>query len=137
MKPKYQKIVSRLYTDVIPSDTCYYCDAPASTVDHIPALRVADALGFTYLQSIGAPFIKVMCCSDCNSSLSSSMLLTELQRREYLAERLSKKLAKLQATWTTDELAELGHALQTMVLQRQFEADMLMRRLACIRKRKN
>lgn len=87
---------------------CFYCGAPADTVDHQPPLsRVCDyeALGLA-----NERYVKVLACRECNTLLMDSLQDTLIDRHDELKIRLRKKYDRYMRlpNWTEDQLDEMG-----------------------------
>lgn len=65
------------------------------------------------------PFLVVPCCRECNVGLGAKTLWTVRERKEYIKRWLEKRYASYLRIpgWEEDELNEMGHSLQTAVLQ--------------------
>lgn len=87
------------------SDPCVYCGAPASTFDHVPPLHYAARNPDCEMQ-----FKKHPACSECNSALGGSILLTMKERRDYIRQYLRRKYSSYlkMPRWDEDELNEMS-----------------------------
>ena len=66
---------------------CLYCEAPATQIDHNPAVRVVEGdseafLGERYLDAI---------CRDCNQTISDLIAVCETKRAAYVAQMLDRR----------------------------------------------
>lgn len=108
-----QRLANTYKNDIsIQNYICFYCGAPADTIDHCPPLSIVD----TYLHY---DRVLLRCCSLCNSLLSHRVLLTPLARCEYLKERYSKRWRKdiEMPYWADDEIEELEGELKREVIK--------------------
>jgi hypothetical protein len=112
---------------------CAYCNECASEKDHIPPLVWVNNLGQEFFRNLGYSFLKVPCCSDCNSRLSKRDLFTHKERQVWLELRLIEVLVENSVEWTDEEIEELGPNLRSYVEARQRKRQALTRRIAFIR----
>jgi len=90
---------------------CFYCGAPADTVDHCPPLAMAE--------SVSASRILYRCCRLCNSSLGGAFLVTALERCEHLRARYSRRWHRdiEMPHWTTEEIESLDGSLKAEIIK--------------------
>lgn len=86
--------------------TCWYCGERAETIEHIFPQKHGNGSGDT-----------VKACRECNSALGAFAPTSVEERCIHLAQRLRKRyqLDKPIPEWSDDEIAELGHNLQSAV----------------------
>lgn len=115
------------YERVWSSERCYYCGQLAGTVDHVPPLSVYSALPNRdeYQPKL------VSCCSECNSLLGASPLLTLGRRRVYIRKALKHRYRKILSApdWSEEELDELGPNLRSACWAMQQQKLILKARL--------
>ena len=94
--------------------TCFYCGDPAQSVDHVPPLAGVEAY-----RALGVveEYLKVPSCTECNSLLGDEVQETIMDRKDRIAELISKKYKKLMAfeEWDDCEISELSGNLKRMV----------------------
>ncbi len=103
---KQRVTCDKYYTehDSLLSNECVYCGARANTVDHIPPVSLVFALELNTFKRL----LKVRACKECNSALGAKALFTLESRREFIHERLKKKLDKYKGVLTAEEMETLG-----------------------------
>ena len=108
---------------------CYYCGDPANTVDHIPPLSAVDTRKTDDWRKDGFKFLKVRCCSACNSSLGPKWLFRPLDRAKYIEERLIRKYEREANLWSEEEIKEMGPEFQRTIRAKKKAAVLLLERL--------
>ena len=99
-------------------DKCFYCGVRPDTLDHVPPLSWAYSLGYQIMvDKHNAPFIKVPCCSECNSLLNDKNIFSLDKRKEYIAETLEKRYKKFvkNPKWELEEIKELTGNLKKFI----------------------
>lgn len=93
----------------IPGDPCAYCGQVSDTMDHIPPLSMVASMSATGQECQG-PFIKVPACRECNTYLTTLIILTVKGRRKYIKDRLRKKYQHFLRipNWDEEELEEMS-----------------------------
>lgn len=75
--------------DVSPQGSlCVYCGALAHSVDHVPAIRWAEALGTAHFDRL----LLVRSCGPCNAALGDKPLHTLAERQAYLRRQRRQRL---------------------------------------------
>lgn len=110
---------------------CFYCGEPSIGVDHIPPLVIVSKLGYDECVKLGAEFVLVPCCSECNSILGDLFLLNHIEREQHIRSELKRRYGKLAARtpWLTHEIDNLGYNLQSAVLAGENERRRAVSRL--------
>lgn len=96
---------------------CYYCGAPADTVDHTIPRHFLERIDDPRKAFPGIRHLEVPACRECNSTLSGQLFHTLSARRECIRKHLRKKYRSYLAIphWTEEELAEVSPELASMV----------------------
>jgi len=101
---------------------CIYCGQPATQMDHvIPFSLVSDE-----------PFHWVVpACGSCNGILSDRALHSVPSRARFIAKRLRKanRKALRSVVWDYEELADIGHGLQSHIIHEMQKVGALEDRL--------
>lgn len=111
---------------------CTYCGDPANTLDHVIP-RAYLSVKKRSVRSGREPGETVPACIDCNNRLGSRIFPTIRHRQAFIAEELSKAVAKETPAWTSDEIEEMGPSLRSMVAAGWSKASSTQRRLAFAR----
>jgi hypothetical protein len=125
---KQYEIYHRRYKSIIKSNKCYYCNDPADTQDHVPALYEVYTRGPDFFEEKGILFWLVPSCAACNSILRTDGWTPD-QRAKMVYDYYTTKYSKLIGSprWTEEELCELGPNLRSLV-ECQHDAQMWMDR---------
>lgn len=105
----YNHLYERLYTEE--GFLCFYCNAPADTLDHSPPLTWVEPYGVKAFKEAQIPFALIPCCAECNTFLGDRKLFTAEDRLEYLINKYHKIQSKL-VRWTLDEISEMGDSFK-------------------------
>lgn len=94
---------------------CFYCGAPADTLDHQPPIsRVSD---YRALALEHERFVKALACRECNGLLGNELHGTLLEREEDLKARLRKKYRRYAELpdWNEDQLDDMGPRMRAEI----------------------
>lgn len=106
------------------SALCVYCGWDADSLDHL--------LPRTWTGEAARAFApKVPACRDCNIRINDAFAPTLAERRQIVWDSLSRKYKKLLrvASWSDDELEELGPRLRSELEAREARRRMVQFRL--------
>ena len=102
---------------------CFYCNAPADTLDHVPPLTMIDYMPYEERRKYGIPAVLLPCCSECNVNLGDKALADTISRLEFLEWHYDKFLQTQRGMWTEEEINKLGYVLQLQVKAKQKKLD--------------
>ena len=90
-------------------DECYYCGAPADSIDHVTPQTIKTMCGFEFENPVTARTETVKACRECNSSLGGRFFETLADRKVAAKDHIRRKYKKYLRIpqWTPEELAEL------------------------------
>jgi hypothetical protein len=111
---------------------CTYCGCTyGDTLDHVVPFCVISAVHRSATSNPNSFGQVVPCCKECNTLLGTKLYTTVGKRAAYLAKTLRKRYARhlRAASWTEDELAELGASLRKEVLRQISVAGSVLRRI--------
>ena len=109
---------------------CYYCGAPAETIDHVPPQSVRPILIEYNVTKWN--FVEVDACRECNSLLGARQPWALAERKAKIKELLRKQYRRYLEIpeWTEVELGDLGRGLSDFVAEGQVLQKWLKQRLA-------
>jgi hypothetical protein len=92
--------------------SCYYCGDRASGYDHVPPMAWVESLGSSTFRENGVDFLKVPCCTHCNSVIlgpSSSYTLED--RLKEVKRHLQREVAIRNGVYKEIAADRLRHVL--------------------------
>ena len=95
-------------------DGCVYCGGVAEARDHVPCLAWIDSIDIEIYQE-DYNLIKVPSCTNCNSILSDSYLLTINSRKKRILNKLKEDKNNRVPEWSKRELSEVSKELRTSI----------------------
>ncbi len=112
----FRRLYAGYYESMFKDKICFYCGEPATSVDH--SVPVAF---YRTLYDICRPMGKkplVPACRECNSIAGAKLFTTLGQKRRYVQDRIRHKYRKILKLpiWESTEVDDLGHELQSCVL---------------------
>jgi len=109
--------------------SCTYCGIPAETLDHIPPISAVYFLSERAKEDFN--FYKVPSCSECNSALNNTSLLSVAERHSYIRKFLKKKYKRgLRIPyWDEDELKELHSTMREEIKKANEQASWCKERI--------
>ncbi len=121
---------------------CYYCGAPADTIDHVvPRAFIIAATDSGDAALIAAITerrrrMTVTACQECNSMAGAVYDQTLTIRRVRIADRFERRHRRALATpdWADTELMDLSPMLRNYVLNGLMKRDELLARLRRLRR---
>jgi hypothetical protein len=111
---------------------CFYCGAPANTLDHVPPLHHMDNISYETRKKQKIPCVLLPCCIECNSKLGAKHLLTVDERLAHLELQYDKIFKKQKSMWTQEEIDELGFSLKGAVIERQNKLERYIDKIRAI-----
>lgn len=129
VRKKALRAVGNLYKRAkVDLAVCAYCGDIRYCLDHVPPLQyVAEYVDVKKFIEKGGELLLYPVCDTCNSFLGSRKLPTVGDRLNYLL----KKYASLseRATWSDEELSELGKNMQAMIFHYEAKRRMYASKL--------
>jgi hypothetical protein len=130
----YSKTYKRLHG--VDQSVCLYCGAPKQLLDHVPAISETHKRGTDTLRKEGVRFLLVPCCTDCNCLLGARSLWFIEERFDYLIKAIDRKLNKLGAYWSKEEINELGRGLREFIANNAKNREIMLTKLHELERRK-
>jgi hypothetical protein len=129
----YNHFYERLYTEE--GFECFYCAAPADTLDHSPPLAWLEPYGIKAFKESEIPLALIPCCSECNGLLGDRKLFTAEDRLTFLLSKYKKLQSKL-VNWTLEEISEMGDSFKNTLKVTHHRHDELDRKIEALEKRR-
>lgn len=130
---QYGELYHRM--DNVPFDSCWYCGAPRTCLDHCPPLGYLQHMDPQTFRKKGGYFLLVPSCESCNSLLGARKLLTPPERISWLLGAYNKLFDKAYFGWTDEEVAEMGYGLKVMIHNSRIKANLYLDKVRAIEQR--
>lgn len=116
---------------VVELTVCYYCGAPAETVDHVPPRSIRPFILENPQQRQHYPFYEVNCCKECNCRFLGTKGWTLAERKKHVAQQIKRKYRRLLAMpdWTPEELQGMSMKMKTQIRANLKKRDNVRERL--------
>lgn len=116
---------------------CYYCNAPADTVDHVVPRSLIDAVTDSGDEALIHAILErrrrmtVASCRECNTLAGAIYDQTLADRKRRIADRFERRHRRQleMPDWADTELMELSRDLRGYILNGLIERDYLRERL--------